>query len=89
MAKLQKAPIPYIIKFVSDYYKKFSLSENFKLNWTTEGYFFKLLKNVETTKAAGTYQILQKLLKYGARVLAKPISKLCNLSMTLGSFSDA
>ena len=34
-------------------------------------------------------QILEKLLKDGARVLAKPISKLRNLSMTLGSFSDA
>ena len=45
----QKASIPYTIKFISDYYKKLSLSENFKLDRTTEGYLFKLLKNVEVT----------------------------------------
>ena len=56
---------------------------------TTEGYLFKLLKNVEVTKAAGIDQISGKFLKDGARILAKPISQLCNLSMTLGSFPDA
>ena len=33
-------------------------------------------------------QISGKFLKDGARILAKPISELCNFSMTLGSFSD-
>ena len=36
LAKLPKSPNRYTIKFVSDYYKKLSLSENFKLdlnNW--------------------------------------------------------
>ena len=48
-----------------------------------------MLKNVEVTKAAGIDQISGKFLKDGARILAKPISELCNLSMTLGSFLDA
>ena len=56
---------------------------------TTEGYLFKLLKNVEVTKAAGIDQISGKFLKDGARILAKPISELWNLSKTLGSFPDA
>ena len=89
MAKLPKAPNRSTIKFVSDYYKKLSLSENFKLHSTTEGYLFKLLNNVEVTKAAGTDQISGKFLKDGGRILAKPISQLCNLSMTLWSFPDA
>ena len=55
----------------------------------TEGYLFNILKNVEVTKAAGLDQISGKFLKDGARILAKPISELCNLSMTLGSFPDA
>ena len=55
----------------------------------TEGYLFKLLKNVDVTKAAGTYQNSGKYLKGGVQVLAKPISELCNLFMTLGSFPDA
>ena len=56
---------------------------------TTEGYLFNILKNVEVTKAAGIDQISGKLLKDGARILAKPISELCNLSMALGNFADA
>ena len=57
LVKLPKSPNRYTIKFVSDYYEKLSLSENFKLDSITEGYLFKLLKNVEVTKAAGTDQI--------------------------------
>ena len=89
LAKLPKAPNQYTIKFVSDYYKKLSLSENFKLDSITEGYLLKLLKIFEVTKAAGIDQISGKFLKDGARILAKPISELCNLSMTLGRFPDA
>ena len=89
LVKLPKVPNWCTIKFVSDYYKKLSLPENLTLDWTTEGYLFKLLKNVEVTKAAGIDQISGKFLKDGARILAKPISQLCNLSMTLGSFPDA
>ena len=89
LAKLPKSPNRYTIKFISDYYKKLSLSENFKLDATTEGYLFNILKNVEVTKAAGIDQISGKFLKDGAQILAKPISELCNLSMTLGSFPDA
>ena len=47
---------------------------------------FKLLKNIEVTKAAGIDKISGKFLKDRAQVLAKPISELCNLSITLGSF---
>ena len=77
------------MKFVSDYYEKLSLYENFKLDSITEGYLFNILKNVEVTKAAGIDQISGKFLKDGAQILAKPISELCNLSMALGSFPDA
>ena len=89
MAKLSKLPNQYTIKFVSDYYKKLSLFENFKLDSTTEGYMFNILKNIEVTKAAGIDQISGEFLKDGVRILAKPISGLCNLSMALGSFPDA
>ena len=47
------------------------------------------LKNVEVKKAVGSDQISEKVIKDGPRILAKPSSKLCNLSMTLGSFPDA
>ena len=69
MAKLPKSPNRYTIKFVSDYYEKPSLSENFKLESITEGYLFNILKNIEVTKAAGIDQISGKFLKDGARIL--------------------
>ena len=47
------------------------------------------MKNAEVTKAAGIDQISGKFLKDGAQILAKPISELCNLSMTIGSSPDA
>ena len=56
---------------------------------TTEDYLFKLLKNFEVTKAAGINQISGKFLKGGAWLLAKPISELCNPSITVGGFPDA
>ena len=83
LAKLPKSPNRYTIKSVSDYYEKLPLSENFKLDSITEGYLFNVLKNVEVTKAAGLDQISGKFLKDGARILAKPISELCNLPMAL------
>ena len=60
-------------------------------NWTQQLkiFCFKLLENVEVTKAAGIDEILGKFFKDGDRTLAKPISELCNLSMTFGSFPDA
>ena len=47
------------------------------------------MKKIEVTKAAGIDQISGKFLKDVARISAKPISELCNLSMTLGSFLNA
>ena len=75
MAKPPKSLNRYTIKFVSDYYEKNSLSENFKVDSITECYLFNILKNVEFTKAAGIDEISGKYLKDGARILAKSISE--------------
>ena len=56
---------------------------------TAEDNLFKLLKNFRITKAAEIDQILEEFLKNGARILAKPISELCSLSIVLISFPDA
>ena len=77
----------YTIKFVYDYYKKFSLSENFKLESTTEDYLFRLLKNVEVKKEAGVDQTLGKCLKDRGRILAKPMRELCIFFLDIRKFS--
>ena len=69
LAKLPKTLNRYICSFISDYYEKLSLSENSKLDSTTEDCLFKLLKNVEATKAAGNVQISEKFLKDGEWIL--------------------
>ena len=73
LAKLPKPPNRYTINFVPDYYKKPLVFENFKLGSTAEDCLFKLLRNVEVTKAAGIDHISGKFSK-GARILAKPVS---------------
>ena len=88
MVKLPKSPSRYTIKSFSGYYEKLPLPKNFKLDSITEGYLFNALKNVKVTKGAGLDEISGKFLKDGVRILAKPISELCNLSMALGSFAD-
>ena len=47
LAKLLKLPNQYTINFIPDYYKKLSLSENFKLDSTTEDClsFWKMLRS--------------------------------------------
>ena len=50
LAKLLKSPNQYAIKFVSDYYEKLSLSENFELVPITEGYMFNILKMSRSQK---------------------------------------
>ena len=50
---------------------------------------YKLLRNIEVTKATEIDKNLRKFLKGGMRISSKPISELCNLSMALRSFPDA
>ena len=44
-------------------YWQLAISEKFKLTSTTENYLFKLLKNVEVTKASGIDQMSGKFLE--------------------------
>ena len=44
------------------------------------------MKGLNPSKAAGIDNLSGKFLKDGAHVLARPISQLCNLSITLNSF---
>ena len=48
-----------------------------------------MLRSSNIRKAAGIDDLMGRFLKNGSRVLSKPISELCNLSVKLGSFSDS
>ena len=55
---------------------------------TTEDIVLKLLKNIDISKAAGVDNLPGRLLKDGAVILAKPITKICNFSIKLKFFPD-
>ena len=59
---------------------------NFQLSETSPEKILSILKGLNLSKAAGIDNLSGKFLKYGAHVLARPISQLCNLSIKLNSF---
>ena len=93
MAKtlLQKLPPPpnkYGIDSVKKIYKNLNITTKFQLKPTTEDIVLKLLKNIDISKAAGVDNLPGRLLKDGAVILAKPITKICNFSIKLKFFPD-
>ena len=47
------------------------------------------MQNIDISKAAGIDNLSGKFLKDGAGILAKPLSEICNLSITPRIFSNA
>ena len=47
------------------------------------------MENIEIFKASGMDKLLGRFLKDGAKILSKPISEICNLSISQGIFSNA
>ena len=56
---------------------------------TSEEKVLKIMTNIESSKAAGVDKLSSRFLKDGANILAKPISALCNLSVSQGVFPSA
>ena len=55
------------------------LLNKFNFSNVTEDFVLQLLKDMNIDKAAGIDNLSGKFLKDGANILAKPISKICNL----------
>ena len=93
MAKtlLQKLPPPtqkYDIDSVKNFYKNLNITTKFQLKPTTEDIVLKLLKNIDISKAAGVDNLPERFLKDGAVILAKPVTKIRNLSIKSKLFPD-
>ena len=58
------------------------------MTYTTEIDIEKILRSTNVCKTAGIDYLFGHFLKDGSRILSKPISELCNLSIKLGSFPD-
>ena len=89
LIKLPYPPEKYNLQSVIRYYSIFTMSDDFCLSNTSEEKVLKIMTNIESSKAAGVDKLSGRFLKDGANILAKPISALCNLSISQGVFPSA
>ena len=79
--KLPNAPNKYNIESVFPYYSEFIIEISFHLSDASEEEAFKIMQNIDISKAAGMDDLSGEFLKDGVEILAKPLSEICNLSI--------
>ena len=89
LKKLPKPPNKFTLNSVFQHYKGIIQSDSFNLATVSENTILTILKNTEVSKAAGLDNLSGLFLRDGAKVLAKPITDICNLSITSGKFPDS
>ena len=82
LIKLPKPPDKYNLKSVIQYYSSFATIADFCLVGTTEKQVLKIMQDIKGSKAAGLGKLSGRFLSDGADILAKPVSALCNLSIS-------
>ena len=88
LIKLPSPPNKYSLQSVIRYYSSFMISDDFCLSNTSEEKVLKIMTNIEIFKAAGVDKLFGRFLEDGANILVKPISTLCNLSISQGVFPN-
>ena len=89
---VSKRPNPsnnYSVLSVAQYYSHLGLTKKFELLLTEKDNILKILIDIDTSKAAGIDRLPGRLLKDGVDVLAKPVTDICNLSISLNKFPSA
>ena len=86
LIKLPNSPVKYNLQLLIRYYSGFTISDDFCLHNTSEEKVTKIMTNIEWSEVAGVDKLSGRFLKDGANILAKPISALCNLSVSQGVF---
>ena len=89
LIKLSNPPDKYNLQLLIRYYYSFTISNDFCFSNTCEEKFLKIMTNIESSKVAGVDTFSGRFLKDGANILAKPISAICNLSISQGVFPNA
>ena len=89
--KLPKPPDKCNLNSVIQYYSSFAVTANFCLVGTTEKQVLKIMQDIKSSKAPGIDKLSEseKFLKDGDDILAKPLSALCNLSISREVFASA
>ena len=60
----------------------------FDFRYVTAGDVTRIVRNLNNTKAIGVDGVSTEILKKGINVLASPIARICNISMSTGIFPD-
>ena len=89
LKKLSKPPNKFTLNTVFQHYPGITQTDSFNLATVSEKTILNILKNTNVSKAAGLDNLSDHFLKDGAEVLAKPITDLCNFSITSGKFPDS
>ena len=89
LIKLPNAPNKYKIEYAFQYYLKFVIEKPFHLSIASEEEVFKIIQNINISKAAGIDNLSGKILKNGAEILANPLSEIFNLSVTSRAYPNA
>ena len=74
--KLPNAPNMYNLESVFQYYSKFIIEKPFHLSDASEEEVFKIMQNIDNSKAAGIDNLSGQFLKDGAEILTKPITEI-------------
>ena len=89
LKKLPKPPNKFTLNSVFQHYKGIIQSNSLNLATVSENTILTILKNTKVSKAAGLDNLSCRFLRDGVKVLAKPITDICNLSITSGKFPDS
>ena len=73
VSKLPNPSNKYGVLPVAQYYSHLGLTKKFYLLQTEKDYVFKILRDIDTSKAAGVNKLSKRFLKDGANVLDKPV----------------
>ena len=82
LKKLPKLPKKFTLNTVFQHYKCIIQTDSFNLSTVSESTILNILKITNLSKVAGLDNLSGRFFKDGAEVLAKPITDLCNLSIT-------
>ena len=89
VSKLPNSSNRYDVLSVAQYYSYLGLTKNFDLLTTEKDYVFKILRDIDILKAAGVNKLPGRFLKDGVDVLVKPVTDICNFSISLNEFPRA
>ena len=89
VSKLPNPSNKYGVLSVAQYYSHLGLTKKFELLPTEKDYILKILRDIDTSKAASIDRLPGRFLNDDANVLAKAVTDICNLFISLNKFPSA